>query len=89
MFYEDILTSCLSLLNGGAVEFARKRDRVLILINKAEKEAMNSCHPEVTVIRTARGKSKRHRYYCEETSKTVRFLESLRNKREVTRYASR
>jgi len=50
----------------------------LIAINKKEKEAISKMFPNVHIVRTAKQRSKRHRYYCEENRGAMALLESLR-----------
>lgn len=51
----------------------------MIAINKAEKEALVKRFPNAHIVRTMKKKSKRHRYYCEESFGVVKFINSLRN----------
>ena len=39
----------------------------MILITKEEKDAISKFFPDAHIVRTMRQKSKRHRYYCEES----------------------
>lgn len=55
----------------------------MVMINKAEKDAIAKKFPTVHIVRTMRQKSKRHRYYCEEAKPVMRFLEQLRNPEKV------
>lgn len=50
----------------------------MVLISKAEKEAIIARYPRVNIVRTMKQKSKRHRYYCEETPQVMRFLQHTR-----------
>ncbi len=50
----------------------------MIAINKAEKDAVMAAFPNLHIVRTMKGKSKRHRYYCEENRQVMRFLDKLR-----------
>lgn len=52
----------------------------MVLISKAEKEAIRERFPKVNIVRTMRQKSKRHRYYCEESPQVMRYLNELRRK---------
>lgn len=52
----------------------------MIAINKAEKDEICARFPNVHIIRTVKQKSKRHRYYCEETRNVMRYLDSVRCK---------
>lgn len=68
----------------------------MILINKLEKEAISERFPDVHIVRTMKQKSKRHRYYCEETKQVMRFLRKQRQldrgstpQRREARYADR
>lgn len=51
----------------------------MIAINKAEKDAISAQFPHVHIVRTMRQKSKRHRYYCEESKPVLRYLNSVRS----------
>lgn len=55
----------------------------MVAINKQEKEAILKRFPRTHIVRTVKAKSKRHRYYCEESSGVMRYLGELRgyNKR--------
>ncbi len=55
----------------------------MVMINKAEKDAIAKKFPYVHIVRTMRQKSKRHRYYCEEAKPAMRYLEQLRNPEKV------
>lgn len=67
----------------------------MVAINKAEAEAIRAQFPEVHIVRTMKQKSKRHRYYCEESKLAMRFLNRLRgiddgyNKRAGGNYNNR
>lgn len=50
----------------------------MILISKEEKDAIGRLYPEAHVVRTMRQKSKRHRYYCEESPGVMRYLSQTR-----------
>ena len=51
----------------------------MIAINKAEKDAIIKRFPKTHIVRTMKRKSKRHRYYCEESRQVMRFLNKIRN----------
>lgn len=59
----------------------------MVAISKQEKEAIVKRFPNVHIVRTMKQKSKRHRYYCEESKGVMRFLEETRNK--ITKPAKR
>lgn len=46
----------------------------MILITKDEAESVRRCFPDVHIVRTMKQHSDRHRYYCEESWKVLRFL---------------
>lgn len=50
----------------------------MVLISKEEKEAMVARFPHVLVVRTCKQKSKRHRYYMEESRAAMNYLRELR-----------
>lgn len=51
----------------------------MIQINKEEKQLIAERFPDVHIVRTMKGDSKRHHYYCEEAPRVLRFLEKMRN----------
>lgn len=55
----------------------------MIAITKNEKEEISINFPEAHIVRTMKQKSKRHRYYCEETERVLNFIKSLREERGV------
>lgn len=60
----------------------------MIAITKAEKDAIRAQFPTVYIVRTVKKKSKRHRYYCEESKSVMRYLNKIRNSSGVI-YKSR
>lgn len=52
---------------------------LMILINKEEAEAIRVRFPDAHIVRTVKNKSKRHRYYCEESRRVIRFIDVFRN----------
>lgn len=50
----------------------------MIAISKEEKEIILKMYPNVHIVRTAKQRSKRHRYYCEENRGVMALLKSLR-----------
>ena len=50
----------------------------MIAISKQEKEAIAKRFPKVHIVRTMKKKSKRHRYYCEESKGVIRYLDEFR-----------
>lgn len=55
----------------------------MIAISKKEKEIISERYPNVHIVRTMKQKSKRHRYYCEETRQVMRLLNTMRGNEEV------
>lgn len=51
----------------------------MISINKEEAKAIRDYLPYVHVIKTMKQKSKRGHYFCEESRRTIKFLNALRN----------
>lgn len=47
-------------------------------ISKAEKDAIREKFPRICIVRTMKQKSKRHRYYCEESRAAMEYLRKLR-----------
>ncbi len=58
----------------------------MVLISKAEKEAIREKFPKVGIARTMKQRSARHKYYCEEAPAVMRYLSRLRGKE--TRHAA-
>lgn len=56
----------------------------MIAITKAEKEVIAERFPNVHIVRTMKQKSKRHRYYCEESKAVMRYLDKVRSNGGVT-----
>lgn len=50
----------------------------MVLINKEEACCLREIYPNAHIVRTMKNKSKRHKYYCEETRDVMAWL---RNKR--------
>jgi len=66
----------------------------MIAISKQEKDVIVKRFPNVHIVRTMKQKSKRHRYYCEESRGVMRYLNEVRNngvqiKREGGDYTDR
>lgn len=56
-----------------------KREILLVIaINAREKEVISERLPNVLIVRTMKQKSKRHRYYMEESRSAMRLLRELR-----------
>lgn len=53
----------------------------MVAITKDEKKSINERFPEAHVVRTMKQKSKRHRYYCEETEYVMNYLNKIRVER--------
>ena len=53
--------------------------KLMVLINKYEKEIIAERFPDVHIVRTMKQDSKRHHYYCEEAKRAMRILNKLRN----------
>lgn len=51
----------------------------MIAISKEEKEYISKNISEAHIVRTMKQKSKRHRYYCEESVPVMRYLAKVRN----------
>lgn len=50
----------------------------MISINKTEAMALRKNLPNVHIVRTMKQKSKRGRYFCEESKSAIYFLKNLR-----------
>lgn len=55
----------------------------MIAISKEEKEVIARELPYAHIVRTMKQKSKRHHYYCEETSKVMELITKMRDKQKV------
>lgn len=55
----------------------------MIAISKEEKEVIAKELPYAHIVRTMKQKSKRHHYYCEETSKVMELIKEMRDKQRV------
>lgn len=58
----------------------------MIMINKAESEAIRERFPSVHIVRTMRQDSNRHRYYCTEDRRVMRFLDRFRNRNVLEKH---
>lgn len=56
----------------------REDDYFLIIISAKEKEYIVERMPDVHIRRTVKQKSKRHKYYMEESKNAMRLLRNLR-----------
>lgn len=52
----------------------------MILITKEEAMAVRAKFPKALITRTCRQKSKRHRYYCEESKSAMKIIRAMRQK---------
>jgi hypothetical protein len=50
----------------------------MIRIDKAEAEHLRERFPDITITRTMKQRSKRHRYYVEESYKVMNALAAFR-----------
>ena len=50
----------------------------MILVSKQEKEIIMKECPKAHIVRTMKQKSKRHKYYCEETERTLGLVDRIR-----------
>ena len=51
----------------------------MIAISKEETKLIRRYFPAVVIVRTAKQRSKRHHYYCEEDRRAMHFLKRIRN----------
>lgn len=51
----------------------------MVSISKEEAKLVREYFPNVHIVRTMKQKSSRHRYYCEENWKAMKFLERVHN----------
>ena len=52
----------------------------MIEITKQESEKIRNKYPEVTIVRTMKVQSHRHRYYLEESDKYLELIQDTNNK---------
>lgn len=57
----------------------------MIAISKEEKDYISQNIPSAHIVRTMKQKSKRHRYYCEESVPVMRYLNKARNPESSSR----
>ena len=50
----------------------------MVLINKTEAEIIRKKLPNAHIARTAKQKSERHHYYCEESIAAMKLLNEIR-----------
>ena len=50
----------------------------MVLINKTEAEIIRKKLPNAHIARTAKQKSERHHYYCEESIAAMKLLSEIR-----------
>lgn len=50
----------------------------MIPVSKTEKEAIVAAFPNVKIVRTMKQRSKRHKYYCEESRQVMGLLRRMR-----------
>ena len=60
----------------------RKKEYIIIRINKDEKERLLKMYPEMHNVRTMKQDSKRHHYFMVEEPKYVAALKKIRNYRK-------
>lgn len=58
----------------------------MIAINLEEKNAIREKYPNVHIVRTVKGDSKRHHYFCTEDPGPMSLLRRLRGEKEPVRY---
>ena len=51
----------------------------MVSISKEETKQIRKLFPNAHIVRTMKNKSKRHRYYCEESRGVKRYLDKVRN----------
>ena len=51
----------------------------MISITKMEKDLLSAKFPTAHIARTMKQKSKRHKYFCEESARVLNFLNALRS----------
>lgn len=54
----------------------------MIKINASEKKAILEKYPNIYIVRTMKGDSKRHHYYMEESRPAMNMLRKLREQGE-------
>lgn len=61
----------------------------MVAINKAEVDAIRKRYPKTYIVRTMKQRSKRHKYYCEESKQVMWFLNRLRSGESVNEIKER
>lgn len=61
----------------------------MVSVSKTEKEEIVKRFPRAHIVRTMKQKSKRHRYYCEETFAVMQFLAKYRDDKSLLLVYSR
>lgn len=51
----------------------------MIAISKEEKDIISKRFPNVHIVRTAKQRSKRHHYFCEESRGVMNYLRKARD----------
>lgn len=51
----------------------------MVAVTKAEVDEIRKRYPKTYIVRTMKQKSKRHKYYCEESKPVMWFLNKVRN----------
>lgn len=52
----------------------------MVAITKDEAQMIRERFPYAHIVRTMKQKSKRHKYFCEESRKVIAFLADVRSK---------
>lgn len=50
----------------------------MISVDKNEARLIREKFPDIRIVRTVRQKSKRGRYFCEESKPAIRFINEIR-----------
>lgn len=61
----------------------------MIMINKQERDVVTTRFPDVSIVRTMRGDSKRGHYYLEERRDVMTFLREYRRRNVIEEHPAR
>jgi len=61
----------------------------MIAVSKEEKDRIIQRFPNTFIVRTMKQRSKRHRYYCEETKAAMQLIKQMRDGEACAAYDRR
>lgn len=79
----NVVFKCQEYLGEGIPPLNKKMKRwkSMVLISKEEAKEVRKRFPFAHIYRTARQKSKRHRYWCSEEPEVLNLIDRMRVKR--------